>query len=180
MRQVLLLRGINLGSRNRLAMGELRDALAAEPAFEDVRTHLQSGNVVLSSSLEPAHSAHSCELLIERRLGLSVRVLARTAAELEDVVAADPLGAVAADPKLHLVTFMNEPPAPQALAALDELLCAPEQLAVVGRELYTWHPLGIARSKLWNAIAGARLGIAGTARNWGTLTRLLAIAREEA
>src|SRR5205823_1198229 len=101
--QIVLLRGINIGSRNRVPMAKLREALE-EAGFGDVLTHLQSGNVVLSSNTKPEQ---------------------------------------------------------------------PEQLVVSGREIYAWHPKGVARSKLWAALAGRGLGVTATARNWTTVKKLL-------
>ena len=62
------------------------------------------------------------------------------------------------------------------LAELAELAVAPERLVAIGRELYAWHPRGVARSKLWTRLADRRLGVPATARNWTTVTKLLELA----
>jgi uncharacterized protein (DUF1697 family) len=64
------------------------------------------------------------------------------------------------------------------VTALEDRVVAPEQFAAIGRELYAWHPDGVARSKLWNSLAGKGLGVTATARNWTTVTTLLAMADE--
>ena len=173
-RQVAFLRGVNVGSHNRVAMTELRHAIAGA-GFGEVRTYLQSGNVVLSSD-EPAREV---ELEIERQLttrfGLDVRVVVRTGEELAAVVRLDPLRDVASDPKRYQVTFLSAELEPAVLARLEAAAVEPERCLVLGRELYAWHPEGIARSPLWSFIAGRGLGVTATARNWTTVTSLLAL-----
>src|SRR5919205_1547316 len=108
-RQIVLLRGINLGSTNRIAMPALREALA-DAGFDDVRTYLQSGNVVLSSRAAPKTVARKCEALIAERFGLEIAVVVRTRDELAEVVRRNPLGEVATDPKRYQVSFLNRKP----------------------------------------------------------------------
>jgi uncharacterized protein (DUF1697 family) len=97
-RHIVLLRGINLGARNRIAMPELRDLLASA-GFGEVRTYLQSGNVVLSSDESPEQVARKCERQIAGRFGLDIQVVVRSRAELAEVVQRNPLGEVALNPK---------------------------------------------------------------------------------
>jgi uncharacterized protein (DUF1697 family) len=175
--QIVLLRGINLGSRNRIAMPHLREALE-EAGFEHVRTYVQSGNVVLSSKSKPTETARKVERLIRDRFGLDIAVVVRTRAELARVVEKNPLGDLAGDPKRYQVSFLAEKldrgtEQELAAAAVDE-----EQIVFGGREVYAWHPAGVARSKLWAALAGKKLGVDATARNWTTVTKLLEMADE--
>jgi uncharacterized protein (DUF1697 family) len=165
--QIALLRGINLGSRNRIAMPALREALA-EVGFEDVRTYVQSGNVVLSSRKKPDAVARELTRLVTKRFGL----------ELAKVVQRDPLGKVAKDPKRYQVTFLAKRPSAAVKRALEAAVMEPEQLAVHGREVYAWHPTGVARSKLWSLLAGPKLGVDATSRNWTTVTKLLELVDE--
>jgi uncharacterized protein (DUF1697 family) len=159
-------------------MPELR-SLLAEAGFSDVRTYVASGNVVLSSSSDPAGVAAEAERLIADRFGFDVDVIARTRDELAEVVARNPLGEVAVDPKRYQVTFLAQDVDPEVVARLDLLALEPELLAFDGRELYTWHPEGIGRSKLWAKVASrGGLGASGTARNWNTVTTLLGMASE--
>jgi uncharacterized protein (DUF1697 family) len=173
---ILLLRGVNLGPHKRVSMPALR-ALLTEGGFADVRTYVASGNVVLSSSDSPASVATEGERLIAERFGFDVDVIVRTRDELAEVVARNPLAGEADDPKRYQVTFLEEEIAPQALERLDLVSLEPERLVSVGRELYTWHPDGIGRSKLWGKLASrGGLATSGTARNWNTVTTLLAMA----
>jgi len=173
---ILLLRGINLGPHKRISMPELR-GLLAEAGFADVRTYVASGNVVLSSSSAPASVAAQAEGLIAERFGFDVDVIVRTRGELAEVVALNPLADVAVDPKRYQVTFLEEKVDPEVVARLDLLALEPERLAFDGRELYTWHPDGVGRSKLWAKVASrGGVGARGTARNWNTVTTLLAMA----
>jgi uncharacterized protein (DUF1697 family) len=175
MRQILLLRGINLGPRNRIAMPALREALAGA-GMKDVRTYLQSGNVVVSSGAAPDALARRCEKAISAEFGLDIAVLARTRDELARVVERDPLGDVATNPKRYQVSFLARELDEQTVQALREQAAGGEQLVAIGRELYAWHPDGVARSKLWGRLAGSALGQRATARNWSTVTALLALA----
>jgi uncharacterized protein (DUF1697 family) len=173
--RIVLLRGINLGSTNRIAMPALREALA-DAGFDDVRTYLQSGNVVLASRAAPKTVARRCEEVIAERFGLEIAVVARTRDELAEVVKRNPLGDVATDPKRYQVSFLSAKPAAEVVRKLEELAAGDERFVADGRELYAWHPAGVARSKLWAALAGRGLGVAATARNWTTVTKLLELA----
>ncbi len=177
MRQVLLLRGVNIGSRNRIAMDALREVLTAA-GFGEVRTYLQSGNVALSSDAPPETLARDAERLISESFGLHVAVIARTRADLAAVVDRNPLAGVASDPRRYQVSFLVGPLPPAETRRLATLALAPERLVVAGRELYSWHPAGVARSKLWNALASGRLPVTASSRNWSTVTALLALADE--
>jgi uncharacterized protein (DUF1697 family) len=173
--KVAFLRGINVGSRNRVSMAELREQLA-NAGFDDVRTYLQSGNIVLSSKASPASVARRCEEAIGERFGLEIAVVVRTRDELADVVRRNPLGDVAKDPKRYQVSFLDAEPDPALVDKLAEVAAASERFEVIGREIYAWHPAGVARSKLWTLLAGKGLGVTATARNWTTVEKVLVLA----
>jgi uncharacterized protein (DUF1697 family) len=177
MRMIVLLRGINVGSRNRIAMPALRDALT-EAGMQEVRTYVQSGNVLLETDAPSEALTMTVQQLISERFELSIPVVVRTRDELAAVVAANPLGDVASDPKRYQVSFLSEALAPAVLAKLQGQADEPEQLVMCGRELYAWHPDGVARSKLWAGLAGTGLGVTATARNWTTVMTLLELADE--
>jgi uncharacterized protein (DUF1697 family) len=172
---VVLLRGINIGARNRIAMPALRAALE-EAGFGDVRTYVQSGNVVLTTRAGPAKVAATCESVVAESFGLEIPVVARTRDELADVVARDPLGGVAKNAKRYQVTFLGEELDPATVGKLEAAAAAGERVVVSSREVYAWHPEGVARSKLATLLAGRGLGTTATARNWTTVTALLALA----
>ncbi|MGN6429598.1 MAG: DUF1697 domain-containing protein [Gaiellaceae bacterium] len=171
-RQVLLLRGVNIGPRNRVPMVELRAALE-EAGFGDVKTYLQSGNVVVSSKTKPEQTARKLERLIQDRFGLEIAVVARTGVELARVVARNPLGDVATDPKRYQVSFLDGRLPAASKPKLEQACAESERFVIHGREIYAWHPAGVARSKLWTELAGRGLGVRATARNWTTVTKLL-------
>ena len=156
-------------------MAKLRKALE-EAGFAEVRTHLQSGNVVLESKAKPEQTARKCERVVEDEFGLTIDVVVRTPAELGRVVKRNPLGKVAKDPKRYQVSFLGGPLPAASKRKLQEALQEPEELVFGGREVYAWHPNGVARSKLWAALAGRGLGVTATSRNWTTVTKLLELA----
>src|SRR3954470_8895606 len=172
---ILLLRGINLGARNRIAMPELRDALT-QAGFADVRTYLQSGNVVLAGRGKGDDIAGKVHALIEQEFGLDIAVVIRTRAELGKIVERNPLAKIARDPKRYQVSFLDAKPSRDVVRRIEETADAKERVVVDGREIYAWHPDTIARSKLWALLAGQKLGVTATARNWTTVQKLLELA----
>ena len=175
-RQVALLRAINLGSKRRVSMGDLRELLESH-GYEDVRTLLQSGNVVLSSPISGARLEGALERQLAAGLGIEVDVLVRSRKQLADVVARDPLGKIAKNPSRYLVSFLRSKPPAKVVRDLTAADVAPERFLIAGRELYAWHPDGVQQSKL-NKLLARRLGVAATARNWNTVTKLLELASE--
>ena len=171
---VALLRGINLGSRNRIPMARLREVLA-EAGYADCATHLQSGNVIVRSGDSAAKIGRSIEAAIETEWGFDVPVIMRTRAQLAKVVEADPFAGVADDPARYVVMFMPGKPGPGALQSIDAAAFEPERFELIGRELYAWLPEGQHDSKLMKAFAKAN-GLTGTVRNWRTVTKLLELA----
>ncbi|MGA2009139.1 MAG: DUF1697 domain-containing protein [Solirubrobacteraceae bacterium] len=171
---VLMLRGVNLGKR-RVPMAELR-SLLGEAGFAGVRTYVQSGNVVLESDLAADAVAARAHELISQRFGFDVPVVARSRQRLARVIAADPLAEIVENPKLYQVTFLSGELDGAAAERLQGLVGDGEQLALAGQELYSWHPNGIARSKLAVALGAKWLGVMSTSRNWTTVATLLEMA----
>ncbi|HEY7017051.1 MAG TPA: DUF1697 domain-containing protein [Gaiellaceae bacterium] len=171
-RIAVLLRGINIGSRNRIAMPALREALE-EAGFTDVKTYVQSGNVVLESRAKPETVRRKVERLIEEHFGLEIAVVVRTRAELAKVVERNPLGNVADEPKRYQVSFLEKKLPATVVRELEDAAVEGERVVVIGREVYAWHSAGVARSKLWTKLAGKGLGVTATARNWTTVEALL-------
>ena len=166
---------MNLGSTNRVPMAKLRSALG-DAGFEDVATYVQSGNVVLSSRDSAAKVARAVERLMEKEFGLKIPVVVRTRAQIAKIVERNPLGKVAGNPKRYQVSFLEKKPTAATMRKLEELAAPAERVVAEGREIYAWHPEGVARSKLWAALAGKGLGVTATARNWTTVTKLLELA----
>jgi uncharacterized protein (DUF1697 family) len=174
-RHVVLLRGVNLARHNRIAMSELRAGLEAD-GFRDVSTYVQSGNVVMSSRALPERVAERTSAVIKKHFGLDIVVIVRSHAELIEVVRRNPLAKVAVEPKRYLVTFASSDIPRDLVDRLRRAAGPREQFAVVGREVYSWHPAGVGRSPLWERLAGKALGITATSRNWTTVTTLLTMA----
>ena len=158
-------------------MPRLRSALE-EAGFENVATYVQSGNIVLSSSDSAAKAAQACERLVKKEFGLDIPVVVRTRAQLAEVVKHNPLGKIAKDPKRYQVSFLEKKPNAALVRKLEDVAAPAERVVAHGREIYAWHPEGVARSKLWAALAGKGLGVTATARNWTTVTKLLELADE--
>ena len=177
-RQVILLRGINVGAANRLSMPQLRELLAAE-GFAGVETYLQSGNVLVSYEADPAILAAEMKRLLADRFKLSVPVLVVTQEQLQRVVRENPFTDLAErDPKHFQVTFLSEQADATAVQELEALAAAgDDEFTATGHALYSWHPGGIHLSKLAARLTEKRLNVdVATARNWTTVTKLLEMA----
>jgi len=161
-RWIALLRGINLGARNRVSMPELRTQLAAL-GYEDVATVVQSGNIVLGSTATAAQLARDLQRVVSDGFGVDTPVVVRSAAQLAKIVADNPLPVP--DGKRFQVLFFAERPAAAGLEDIGE-----ERLVVRGREIYCWHPDGLQRSPLARKLDRVE-GVA-TARNWNTVLKL--------
>jgi uncharacterized protein (DUF1697 family) len=169
---VALLRGINLGARNKVSMADLRtlfDALGAE----DVRTYVQSGNVVFKSSVRsPADLSRAIAKQLTSDVGVTATVLLRTKAQLEKVAAGNPFAKSGRElAKLH-VTFLADTPGRARVRDLDARSGEPDEFRVIGKEVYLHCPNGYGRSKLTNAYFEKHLRVTATTRNWKTVTKL--------
>ena len=168
---VALLRGINLGSRKRVAMADLR-ALVESLGAEDVATYVQSGNVVFKSADGAEQLTRAIERRIRRDLGLSVTVVVLSRPQLTKVLGGNPFArAKTEQAKLH-VTFLAEKPPRAKVGKLDPEAGQPDEFRLVGRQIYLHCPNGYGRSKLTNAYFEKQLGVAATTRNWRTVTKL--------
>jgi uncharacterized protein (DUF1697 family) len=181
-RFVALLRGVNVGGHNKLPMADLRTALAAD-GLDAVRTYIQSGNVVLDSpTREVEVVAARVRSVIARGFGLDVPVLALTAGDLHDLSDANPY-AHEPDPRRVHAIVLPHPPTPAGLgqvSARQEAATAKgsrDTVTVLGRVAYLHTPDGFGTSLLAKSLtSGASNPLAdGTARNWATVTALLAL-----
>ena len=169
-KQIALLRGINVGGRNKVPMAALREVFEAL-GHSEVATFIQSGNVVFTAP--KAVTAKSLESAIEKQFSIGVTVVLRTPRELARVIAGNPF-AHADSSKLH-VGFMPETPAAAAVKKLDTERFAPEEFALRGRELYLNLPNGMGRAKL-PAYLDRQLAVPTTVRNWNTVNKLVELA----
>lgn len=175
-RHVALLRGVNVAGRSKIAMAELRAVLRAS-GFTGVSTYLQSGNVLLDAPV--AHSeavGPAIESAIATALGLEVKVLIRSAAELTTIVACNPLGAEPDSPARYFVTFLSRAADPNLAPEIESLASGDDRLWIRGAEAYLWCLSGFSGLRLISRIE-KRLAMRATTRNWHTVRRLEALAR---
>jgi uncharacterized protein (DUF1697 family) len=170
-----LLRGINVGGNKMVAMADLREMVTAL-GFSDVKTLLQSGNVVFRGPAAVTAKLESrLEAALEKRLGLKVDFHVRAADEWRAVVAANPFPVEAKkDPGHLLVTCFKVPLDAANVKAAQAAIAGPEKLHADGRHLYMVFPDGMGNSKA-NAILARTLGASGTSRNWNTVLKLTAL-----
>jgi uncharacterized protein (DUF1697 family) len=172
---IALIRGINVGGHKKIRMADLK-ASCEEMGLRDVRTHLQSGNVVFKST-----KSNRAQLAkdIEAILGVEAKVILRSADELRKIIDANPMPEVAErGPSGFIVMFLDAKPAAAAMLALRDGYSGPEQMQLHGTELYIHYGAGMGQSKLTNALIERKLGVAGTSRNWNTVTKLLELAED--
>lgn len=170
---VALLRGINVGGNTKVPMAELR-SMVESLGYEDVRTYVQSGNVLFRSpSTSEVEIVQALEAGIAETFDLRIPVVLRTADELAAVSESHPYLVEEPSPtKLH-VMFLGDIPEAEAVAILDPDRSPPDRFRVIGREIYLHFPNGAGRSKLTIDYFERRLNTRATARNWNTVTKLL-------
>ncbi len=176
---ISMLRGVNVGGHNKINMQALR-ALYESLKFEDPRTYVQSGNVIFRTKEKNSGAlAKKIQNAIEGEFGCRPEVILRTPDELRKAIASTPFAdRPHLEPGKILVTFLAAEPSPEAHATLLTLKKHPEELHLKGRELYIYFPNGTGRSKLpWSSVEKL-FKTTGTARNWNSVTRMLAIAEE--
>ena len=173
LRHVALLRGLNVGGKNRLAMADLVGVFERAGCSE-VRTYIQSGNVVFTVSAALVRTlAYTITDAVAHEFGLRVPVVLRTAEALALVVADSPFAT--ADPAALHVMFLATAPSASAVAGLDPKQSPGDRFVVRGCEVYLHCPNGMARTKLTNDWFDRKLATTGTVRNWNTVMRLNAL-----
>jgi uncharacterized protein (DUF1697 family) len=173
---VALLRGINLGPRNRIAMADLRELLTGL-GHDEVRTHILSGNAIFTSSRRSVRAiASEIERTIDERFGFDIAVLVRTRDELAAVVERNPFSAANREPSQCFAIFLSENPPKVKLEALDPAAFAPDEVRLGDRVIHAWLPNAVQGSKELGVLTDKRLGVTTTNRNWNTTTKLLELA----
>ncbi|MFL1377976.1 MULTISPECIES: DUF1697 domain-containing protein [unclassified Nocardiopsis] len=171
---VVLLRGINVGKHNRIAMADLR-GLLGDLGYRDVATHLQSGNAVATSGEEGAEAvAAAVTAGLRERFGLEIGAVVRTTEEFAAAVAANPLEV--GDHSRFLVLFCSGTLDTAALSDLDPGSYPRERLAVTATEAYTAHEEGLRFARLPDVVARHTDGFV-TGRNWRTVLKLAEMTR---
>ena len=174
---IALLRAVNVGGSNRLAMADLR-SLFTGLGFESVQTLLQSGNVVFTSSSRASKKLESIlEAGAEANLDLQTDFFVRSAKEWESVVQHNPFAQEAQkDPSKFVVVLLKNAPSTRAVRSLQSSIMGPELVRAYGRQAYIAYPDGIGRSRLTAPAIEKALGGRGTARNWNTVLKLRSAA----
>jgi uncharacterized protein (DUF1697 family) len=173
-----LLRGVNVGGKNLLPMKDLV-VMCSEAGCEDVRSYIQSGNIIFRASPRIAAGLSGrIATQIATRFGYRTPVVLRTAEQLGDVISSNPfLKAGAAEDALH-VLFLADLPSPLSIDKLDPERSRPDTFFVRGQEIYLQLPNGAGRSKLTNAYFDSKLTTTSTGRNWRTVTKLFELMQE--
>jgi uncharacterized protein (DUF1697 family) len=178
---IAMLRGINVGRGKMVKMERLRTSFAGL-GFDEVKTYVQSGNVVFQSKRKsPAELTRTIETKIQRDFGFAVRVLIKTSKELAQIVQKNPLLRVKGIDvsKLH-VTFLSDAPPKTAEEMLEDLATTRERFRILNREIYLYCPDGYGNSKLANNTIEKKLSLVATTRNWRTVNALLEMAGSSA
>jgi uncharacterized protein (DUF1697 family) len=149
-----------------------------EMRCSNVQTYVQSGNAVFETRLGTVELTKAIEAALERHMGRPIPTTVRTHAQLRAIVDANPFTDVATNPACLCVTFLSRAPQETEVAPLRSQDFAPELFRISGREIYSWHPNGQARSPLTASIGKLRLPGAVTTRNWNTVRKLLTLLAE--
>jgi uncharacterized protein (DUF1697 family) len=176
---ISMLRGVNLGAHNRMKMDDLR-AVYESVKLQDPRTYVQSGNVLFKTKErdETKLSSHIQDA-IEKKFGFRPDVILRTTEELRAAITKNPFAARKnIDPSKFLVTFLSSEPSAEAREKLLAIVTAPEELRLVGREIFIYYTNGLARPKFQWTKAEKILKVSCTGRNWNSVTKMLEMAEE--
>ena len=170
-----LLQGINIGSKKRIRMEDLRSLIAALEG-EDVRTYVNSGNVVFSHRhTDVAALEREMETALREQIGVDVPVIIRTGQDLARVIADNPFPD-ATDPKTLHVLFLRDKPAIEDVDAVEEMETGADRIAIHAREVYAFLPNYTSGATVDLMKVARALGVDGTSRNWNTVTKLVEMA----
>jgi uncharacterized protein (DUF1697 family) len=170
---VSLLRGINVGGHHKIRMDELKE-LYESLGFKNVLPYIQSGNVVFTSDeADLARLRRQIEEGLEKKFGFHVEVIVRTSAELREIIDNNPFQSQQSkESKWVVVMFLAARPDETAQEDLLKTYVGPEELFIIGKEVYIYYPHGIGRSKLSHSLIEKKLKTVGTARNWNTILQV--------
>lgn len=171
---IALLRGINVGGRNRLPMKALAQ-LFEEAGCGQVKTYIQSGNVVFTADAESVNQVgDDIAAAIERDHGFRPSIFLLNAEMLQKAIAANPYPEAVEEPKSLHLSFLEEVPSPEGVSRASELISGSERFSVIDRCLYLHAPDGIGRSKFAGSVDRA-LKVSATGRNWRSITKIAEI-----
>jgi uncharacterized protein (DUF1697 family) len=171
-RYVALLRGINVGRAKRVAMADLR-ALLGDLGYTDVKTVLNSGNVVLTGAeAPPDEHAARIEAAIAERLGMDVRTVVLTGDELRSVLEGHPFAEIADNGSRMMAYVYLSPVEPARIEGHEVVPQDPDRARLGARAAYQWCPDGLMAAPDVGGYLTEQLGVGVTARNWNTIAKL--------
>lgn len=173
---IALLRGINVGGKNRLPMDELTRMFEAV-GCDSVRTYIQSGNVVFVAKPSLSQSLQEdLEATVSARVGTDIPVILRSVEELSQVAEANPFAGETQDFRTLHVGFLADRPTASRVSSLDPERSPPDEFVVRGKEIYVRLPNGMARTRITTNYLERVLATRVTFRNWKTVVNLLNMA----
>ena len=170
---VSLFRGINVGGHHQIRMADLKE-LHESLGLRDVLPYIQSGNVVFTGEdADAARLRRQIEDGFEKKFGFHVEVIVRTAAELREIIEKNPFqNQQSKESKWVVVMFLATLPDDTTQEDFLKTYVGPEELFIIGKELYIYYTHGVGRSKLSHSFIEKKLKTLGTARNWNTILQL--------
>jgi uncharacterized protein (DUF1697 family) len=176
---IAMLRGINVSGQKLIKMERLRTAFA-DMGFQNVRTYIQSGNVIFETEEPAAGLSTKIQKKILKEFGFDVEVVTKSAKEMADIVKRNPLAKdTALDEKRLYVTFLADDPPRNAVELLQPLATNGEAFHIVGRAVYGYFPNGYGETKFSNPAIEKKLGCKATTRNWKTTKMLMEMASDK-
>ncbi len=178
MKYISVLRGINVSGQKKINMADVK-SLYELLGFQDVTTYIQSGNVIFNAySEDKVELKKKIEKAIEEKYTFRVPVMIRTHREISDIIDKNPFGPIdlVKDGSRVLLTFLSSQPTQDKISDLQHHVAAPEQLFVMGEEVYLYCPNGYGKSKLSNTFLEKRLGVGATTRNWKSVLKLYTLS----
>jgi uncharacterized protein (DUF1697 family) len=178
---ILLIRGINVGTGNRVPMAKLRDLLTGL-GYDDVRTHLNSGNAIVRTTASRAKVVDAVESGLADDIGVPAAVVVRSREQVIAAMDRDPFGSIADEGSKHFLGFFADKPTRAKVDAVQELSenadTAPDLARVVDDHLYLWCPNGISKATFSKVNWDRKLGTAVTVRNWNTVAKLVELSAD--
>jgi uncharacterized protein (DUF1697 family) len=174
---ICFLRGVNVGGKGKVPMAELKTLLEDELGFENVKTVLQSGNIVFTAKGALPALTKKIEALIEKTFKYQSDVHLLTPAALRKIIEGNPFKAEAKKDPSHMVGLViPKAPHKDAQEKIEALASSSEKVKVTPHAVYLYHGEGMARTKIMGGTLDRALGCRGTGRNWNTLNKMLELA----
>jgi uncharacterized protein (DUF1697 family) len=173
---IALLRGINVSGQKQIKMSDLKTLFEAT-GFQDVKTYIQSGNVIFSAKEKSKRKlGNKSSLAIKSKYGFDVRVIVITPDEIECVLKNNPFFKNKKDAEKLYVIFLSENPLVENIKKLNAINYSPEEYVIDGRYIYLFVPNGYGKAKLNNNLFENKLKVFGTTRNWNTVNKLFGLS----